>query len=240
MNLAVEYAKLCAKNELNPEGFWSDLHFRYLEPHRRYHNDEHIVSVLSRIDYLIGLAQGQGHDVNEDIIRFAAFYHDAVYVPGFQYNERLSAEMAEAHLRTMGWDVSSCIRVGQVILDTKSHKVNEFQNGAPFETRDLIDADLYELGTDKYNLNGHKVRAEVEYYASELTDEQWRTGRRKFLEAYLDRPRLFLLDGQRDIEVRARVNMQEELRDLGGCPRDTDGDGSCGQRYCPFCATPSS
>jgi predicted metal-dependent HD superfamily phosphohydrolase len=217
MNLAVEYAKLCAKNELNPEGFWSDLSFRYSEPHRRYHNDEHIVSVLSRIDYLIGLAEGQGHSVDEDVIRFGAFYHDAVYIPGgFQFNERLSADMAMAHLTAMGWDLIKRYRVHRIILDTKTHEVDEFRNGAPFEAKVLIDADLYELGTDKYDLNTHKVRSEIEYYISGgLSDEVWAEGRRKFLKTYLDKPRLFLLDDQEELEAKARLNMWRELHSLG-------------------------
>lgn len=238
MNLAIEYAKLCAKNELDPEGFWSDLSFRYNEPHRRYHNLIHIESVLKRINDLIPLVQSQGIEVDEDVIRFAAFYHDAVYVPNFALNERLSADMALAHLAAQGLEVTQRYRVHRVILDTKTHVVDAFRNGAPNEARILIDADLYELGTDNYELNKFKVRTEIAYYMGlEVPEELWRIGRRKFLETYLARPRLFLLDGQKDLEVKARSNMRDELRKLGGCPNDTNGDGDCGQRYCPFCGS---
>jgi predicted metal-dependent HD superfamily phosphohydrolase len=215
MNLAVEYAKLCAQNDLNPEGFWSDLSLRLNEPHRAYHNDEHIVSVLRRIDYLIGLAAGQGHDVDETVVRFAAFYHDAVYVPGFAFNERLSADMAASHLTAMGLDLIQRYQVHNIILKTKKHEVDVFRTGAPWEAKVLIDADLYELGTDKYGLNSHKVRNEIEYYGK-LTDETWRQGRCKFLESFLARDRIFLLDGQPDLEAQARANMQEELDELDG------------------------
>lgn len=234
MDLAKKFKDLCESEHLPWEGYWSDLSFRYNEPHRRYHNLDHIDAVLTRIPELVRLLGEQGVAVDQNLVEFAAFYHDAVYIPNFQHNENLSADMALNHLSRMGYEYYKRFAVAKAIIDTRSHVVNLFANGMPDETRVLIDADLYGLATD-YELNKHKVRAEVEFYAGELTDDQWREGRRKFLEAYLLRRPTFLIPGQNDLEVKARDNMRNELRELGGCPEDTNGDGDCGQRYCPFC-----
>ena len=47
---------------------------RYSEPHRRYHTTKHLLHVLTMIDRL-----ADDHDLF--LVRLAAWFHDAVYLP---------------------------------------------------------------------------------------------------------------------------------------------------------------
>jgi predicted metal-dependent HD superfamily phosphohydrolase len=199
-----DFKDVCTRMGLPSEGFFEDLRGRYAEPGRHYHNASHIRVVLDRINVLAEGLEGIS-DADLDVIRFAAFYHDAVYVPGFSENEQLSAYMAESHLLAMGnKDVSLVDRVSYIILATKKHH--------PWSTADalLVDADLYGLGTNDYWKNGAQVRAEF----ADIEPEDFLNGRIGFLKSFLARDRIFTIPGQDDVEALARSNMQEELDEL--------------------------
>ena len=65
---------------------------RWEEAHRRYHDVAHLAAVLDRVDELAGEA------AHADVVRLAAFFHDAVYDPRSATNEEQSAVLAETVL----------------------------------------------------------------------------------------------------------------------------------------------
>ena len=67
-----------------------DLLARYAEPHRRYHDRRHLTEVLTAVDVL-----GR-HAARPDVVRLAAWFHDAVYDPQAPpgANEESSAQLA--------------------------------------------------------------------------------------------------------------------------------------------------
>src|SRR5690606_41538168 len=65
-----------------------DLLRRWREPHRRYHTVEHLRAVLDAIDELAH------HADDPAAVRFAAWFHDAVYAGRPGEDERASAELA--------------------------------------------------------------------------------------------------------------------------------------------------
>lgn len=69
---------------------------RYSEPHRRYHTVEHLAAMLAVIDDLAADA------ADLDAVRYAAFFHDAVYAMDGGDNEEASARLAETTLPAMG------------------------------------------------------------------------------------------------------------------------------------------
>lgn len=209
------------------KGFLADLLPRYDESHRKYHNKKHILDVIDQIYVLGDLVELTNEDLWLAIL--AAFYHDAVYVPGFAYNEILSAEMARAHLNCMGLPAADINKIIFAILATQKHESDQLIDQV------LIDADLYGLGTTNYVSNGVQVRRE--FGIENPNDPKWVAGRRKFLISFLERPRIYLLPHQEGLEVAARRHMKNELADLGGCPNDTDDDGDCGRQYCPWCGS---
>ncbi len=98
--------------------------------------------------------------------------------------------------------------VERAIRATKDHHP-DLASGNP-ASRLLIDADLFELGTDRYAENGIDVRAEFAHVPEAL----WVRGRKKFLHTYLNRDKLFNTPGQYELELKARDNMEAELVSL--------------------------
>lgn len=184
-------------------GFFDDVVARYEEPHRKYHNLEHIDSVIKRIETL-----GQDYDKwTVANATMAAFFHDIVYVPGWDKNERMSAEVARLYLDHIGVS-EGCVAsvfIERAILSTINHTTTSSGTSAL-----LIDADLYELGTDKYNANTDKIFREF----GEPDDDIWQAGRMAFLKSFLSRDRIYILPGQEDLELRAVQNMTAELESL--------------------------
>lgn len=194
------------------KGFGQDLVEKYRGPNRHFHNQRHIVSVLTRIDSLIPTALRLDPDLDVGTVKIAALYHDAVYVPGFSLNEHLSAVYAEGHLANMFF-MTNWIGPHEVIEDvnrlvraTKNHKSDVIAD------RLLIDADLYELSTGLYHINGSNVWEE--FKNAGVSRKDFEVGRTRFLKSFLDRDRIFLLPGQEKEEAAARSNMQKELDGL--------------------------
>lgn len=123
----------------------------WAEPHRRYHDLEHLRGVLSAIDDLEQLAE------DPDAVRLAAWYHDAVYA-GRSDDEELSAVMAEQSLSALGLPAEFVAEVGRLIRMTVEHNpAADDSNGAV-----LSDADLAVLALPRadYQRNSAAVRAE--------------------------------------------------------------------------------
>ena len=73
-------------------GLGEELVGRYAEPHRRYHTLAHLEAVLDLVDEFAGEAD------DPDLVRLAAWFHDAVYDPQRDDNEERSAVLAERML----------------------------------------------------------------------------------------------------------------------------------------------
>lgn len=188
--------------DADPEPFIDDVLARYNEG-RAYHNTRHLLSVLMRINHL---ADEEGRD--RHLAKLAAFYHDVVYVPGWALNEVMSWEYAKIHMNYLGFSEFHFTPVEQAIRATKDHHP-DLAVGNPV-SRLLIDADLFELGTDNYAENGVNVRAEF----ADVPEPFWVRGRKKFLHTYLNRDQLFTTPGQYELELKARDNMEAELVNL--------------------------
>ncbi|WP_019925044.1 hypothetical protein [Nocardia sp. BMG111209] len=175
----------------------------YREPHRRYHTVRHLRAVLRVADELSSAA------VNLEAIRYAAFYHDAVYAVQRGDNEERSARLAGAALLSIGVRPETVAEVIRLIRLTVEHNPDaEDGNGAV-----LCDADLAVLGAGErdYAAYARAVRAEYRHVSPEL----YRMGRAVVLQRFIDRPVLFrTAAGRERFESRARDNLAQELRAL--------------------------
>ncbi|HLV75083.1 MAG TPA: hypothetical protein VKY91_20080, partial [Vulgatibacteraceae bacterium] len=59
----------------DPGPYADNLLARWREPQRRYHTVAHLTAVLDRVDELAEYAG------DPDVVRLAAWFHDAVYLP---------------------------------------------------------------------------------------------------------------------------------------------------------------
>lgn len=224
-NLESKYARTMMQAGLPYEGYCQALFDMYDGFGRDYHNLNHVERMLK---YYTELGFAHYLDKSDQIaVKIAIFYHDCVYVPGFDKNESLSAHIALDHLMNMGADGKLITMVPSLIMATKDHQPAKGDIAAAA----ICDADLYELGTDRYLENSRDIW--YEFGCPE--PEKWDEGRKAFLIKYLSHEKLFHLPDMHDVERAARDNMKHELHQLGGCPNDTNGDGDCGKFYCPYC-----
>ena len=117
------------------EPHWQSLVRAYEEPHRSYHNSEHIVDCLTQFDETVELAD------RPDEVEVALWYHDVVYDPRAADNEERSADRAGRALAGCGACAAVVERVGRLIRAT-SHQAPPTDADALF----VVDVDLSILG----------------------------------------------------------------------------------------------
>lgn len=188
-------------------GLGRDLIDRWSEPHRRYHTVAHLERVLDGVDELAGEAD------DADAVRFAAWFHDAVYGTGSgadsASNEELSARLAEAELPGIGLPADRVAEVGRLVRLTAGHEVaSGDRNGAV-----LCDADLAVLGSSATDYADYARAIRAEYAA--VPDELFRPGRAAILADLLKLPTLFRTATARGrYEAAARANLAAEIAEL--------------------------
>jgi len=104
------YQSLFEKYKINS---WQPLKQAWQEKHRFYHNEEHLDFLLKKID------ASHWTETEKEILYLVAFFHDVVYKPKAQDNEKQSADLFE---KLCGAEESLKEQVVAMILDTQTHK----------------------------------------------------------------------------------------------------------------------
>jgi predicted metal-dependent HD superfamily phosphohydrolase len=176
----------------------------YGHPSRAYHDLAHLAEVLDHVDEL---AAGLGAS---STVRFAAWFHDAVYDPTDPAgNEESSARMAEAVLARLRVDPALVSEVGRLVRLTAQHDpAPEDAAGAA-----LCDADLAVLARPAEGYARYVTAVRREY--GHVSDAEFRTGRALVLRNLLAQPVLFRTElGHARWERAARSNVETELARL--------------------------
>lgn len=177
-----------------------ELLTRWAQPHRAYHDLDHLRAVLATVDAHPGVA------ADPDVVRLGAFFHDAVYDPRRHDNEAASAALAERVLPPLGVPPRRVAAVARLVRLTAEHDPGPDDR----DGRLLCDADLAVLAgaADSYARYAAAVR--VEY--SHLPDDAFRAGRAQVLRRLLGRPALYGVPALHAAwEQRARANLAAEL-----------------------------
>ncbi|WP_328311385.1 hypothetical protein OG432_14670 [Streptomyces sp. NBC_00442] len=187
----------------DPAPYGENLLARWAEPQRRYHTTTHLTAVLDHIDVL----ERYAHD--PDLVRLAAWFHDAVYLPDRSENEERSARLAERALPEAGLTPEATAEVARLVRLTVTHAPDEGDtNGAV-----LCDADLAILAASPQAYAAYAASVREEY--AFVPDEAFRSGRAAVLRQLLDLPRLFRTPhGEREWQGPAQGNLRAELARL--------------------------
>ncbi|CRK61512.1 FIG01121040: hypothetical protein [Alloactinosynnema sp. L-07] len=177
----------------------SDLMARWSEPHRTYHGVAHLDAVLRHIDELAD------HADSADLVRLAAWFHDAVHF-GLPTDEEHSAGLAEVRLGGV-LDPASVAEVARLVRLTAGHVTSPGDRNGEV----LCDADLAILASPDYDLYVASVREE---YAA-VPDKLFRAGRATVLRSLLELPALYrTAQALAQWEAAARANLETELESL--------------------------
>ncbi|MGC9438974.1 HD domain-containing protein [Streptomyces sp. WG5] len=193
----------------DPYRYADELLRRWSEPQRRYHTLAHLTAVLDHVDVLEEYAD------NPDVVRLAAWFHDAVYLPDRSTNEERSARLAERALPEAGVPAEKTAEVARLVRLTVTHA----PAGDDRDGQVLCDADLAVLASPPSAYAAYTAAVREEYHF--VPNDAFREGRAAVLRQLLGLPRLFHTPhGRREWEATARYNLAGELEMLspGGAP----------------------
>ena len=179
-----------------------ELGRRWTEPHRRHHTIDHLREVLDSLNALAA----DGFAFDHEVVRRAAWFHDAIYDVHRDDNEERSAELARQMIAGAIGE-----RVAQLVLVTKAHHPDPEDHDAAA----LCDADLSILGSsqDRYRKYADDIRQEYEH----VPEPTYRSTRAAVLIDLLRNPCLYTsTQGQDRWEATARANVGAEVARLTG------------------------
>lgn len=180
----------------------------YADPRRGYHDLRHLEEVLDHLDVLLAEPGADPPRVDGDVVRLAAWFHDAVY-DGAPDDEERSARLAEESLASAGLGAGVVAEVARLVRLTATHDPADGDVAGAV----LSDADLAVLaaGPERYAEYVSGVRREYAH----VPDDAFRHGRAEVLRGLLAAPALFRTGtGRRLWEQRARANVEAELAAL--------------------------
>ncbi|MFH8239549.1 HD domain-containing protein [Streptomyces sp. G6] len=187
----------------HPYPYADNLLARWQEPQRRYHTLAHLTAVLDHIDVLEEYADDPA------VVRLAAWFHDAVYLPDRSTNEERSARLAERALPEAGVPAARTAEVARLVRLTVTHAPAEDDHDGQV----LCDADLAVLASPPSAYAAYTAAVRQEYHF--VPDDAFREGRAAILRQLLDLPTLFHTPhGRREWEATARYNLTGELEML--------------------------
>ncbi|MFJ4523150.1 hypothetical protein ACIP4Y_19700 [Streptomyces sp. NPDC088810] len=187
----------------DPAPYADNLLARWQEPQRRYHTVAHLTAVLDHVDTL------EEYAADADVVRLAAWFHDAVYHPERSENEERSARLAERALPEAGVPDATTAEVARLVRLTVTHDPADDDRDGQV----LCDADLAVLAAPPSAYAAYTAEVREEYHF--VPSEAFRQGRSAVLRQLLDLPRLFRTPyGREHWEATARYNLTGELEML--------------------------
>ena len=177
----------------------------YGQPHRHYHTLDHVATLLA-------LLECHGADAaDRETLALAILFHDVVYDPARPDNEEASAAWAEARLAGLGFPETQRVKVARYILATRHDRAVEAAGEADLAL--LLDLDLSILAAPSRDYRAYAEAVRHEY--AFVPDEFYRRGRRRVLEGFLQRERIYLTERlHADWERPARTNLAAEIAAL--------------------------
>lgn len=184
----------------DPAPYADRLLARWSEPQRKYHTTAHLTAVLDHLDVLAD------HADDAELVRLAAWFHDAVYAPDRSENEERSARLAERALTEAGLTADQVAEVARLVRLTITHDPADGDHNGEA----LCDADLAILAADPDAYAAYAAAVREEY--GFVPDEAFRRGRAEVLRGLVSLPRLFRTPyGAAHWEAPARDNLATEL-----------------------------
>lgn len=180
---------------------FSSLVDLYREPHRHYHNLDHIDACLAWLDWFAGSAQRPAE------VELALWFHDVVYDPQRSDNEQRSAEFAARCLGDLDVSDAAIARITQHIVATAHHGTTTGDAAL------LTDIDLSILGAAPADFDRFEQQVRREY--AHVSEEAYRIGRTRVLTNFLSRPQIYATAVVGDLlEAQARNNMERAIQSL--------------------------
>lgn len=188
----------------------SQLSTLYTQPHRTYHNINHINECLVELENIPSelLKVREYHYHDHTLIETAIWYHDAVYNPYSKRNEIESAALLPPIPFSNKMSLPELVR--DIILATAKHIIT--QDKLSFAAQVMLDIDLAGFGQETQIClqNGENVRKE--YYKTPELDFQ--KGRLNFIQTISKRESLYYTDYFKEkyhVQSQKNLKIEEEM-----------------------------
>jgi predicted metal-dependent HD superfamily phosphohydrolase len=194
------------EGQTDSEPVFDQLQALYAEPHRAYHNLDHIADCLAQFDRAGHLA------VYPAELELAIWLHDIIYDTHASDNEGKSAQWAVDAMHAAHMTPEAIKRVETLILATK-HTTAPKEPDAQL----LVDIDLSILGRPPREFDAYEAKIRQEY--AWVSEDAFRQGRRAILESFLARPSIYQTSFFREqFEAQARENLARSMISLSQIP----------------------
>ena len=179
----------------------------YNSKNRFYHNYKHINNMLNSLDKIIKEYPEIDNKIDYKVMRTAILFHDIIQ--GTELNEKYSSEIAEIILRGLYYNESTINKICRLILVTDYFIVDS--SSMSLEEQLIRDLDLKELASEwqEYQHNGFLIRQEFS-----VSQKEFNLGRQKFLEHMLSFDKIYSTPYFKQLENKARENIEKELKFL--------------------------
>ncbi len=180
----------------------AELLAAYSEPHRHYHSLQHLNECFAHWAGVRDQAEEPG------LVELALWFHDAIYALRAHDNEACSAHWGGQSALENGLDPASAQRIHALVMAT-AHAAEPQDNDA----RLLVDVDLSILGAAQPRFDKYEAQIRQEY--AWVPESDFVAGRRRVLEGFLARPRIFSHPRMFDrLESQARSNLARSIHAL--------------------------
>lgn len=174
----------------------------YSEKHRHYHTLQHVDACMKHLDEIVG------HIVDFKAVEIALWFHDIIYDPKRNDNEKRSAEYAKAFLASVDLPPEEISKIANLVVLTK-HPSRPSRNNEKY----MIDIDLAILGANEHRYDQYEssIRKEYGFVPSLL----YKKGRRKLLMSFAKSDRIYLTAYFHErYEHQARLNIDRAMKNL--------------------------
>jgi predicted metal-dependent HD superfamily phosphohydrolase len=207
MDEKTEWEAVAGKSEYAQAAF-VEIDAAYQAPQRAYHTWQHIGECFDHL-----AAWEADHRTADTALRFALFYHDAVYEAGAKDNEARSARLATERLTPMISAPGMVERVQELVPATAHTSHATGQTVTDLEQRLIVDIDLAILGSARDRFLEYDRQIRREYRA--IPEDVFVRGRARVLAGFLSGPRIYRTDFFHDrLESQARSNLTRILHDM--------------------------
>jgi predicted metal-dependent HD superfamily phosphohydrolase len=179
----------------------SFIYNSYNQYWRHYHNLNHVYQCLNEFDSIVEYVD-HGH-----AFQYALWYHDIIYIPGSQYNEAMSADIAEFHCRLLIRNNEFGTLAAALITDNRKFLKNDcdfFHD---------VDYNIFSKDNEIYLQYARNILTEFTYVVDRSIFVQ---KRQEFLKKILRR-KVFRTEYYKDVFLKQAIeNIKEEIKMIKG------------------------
>ncbi len=148
-----------------------------LDPNLTYHNADHTRRIVKHAERLAAIEGCEGRDL--ELLRTAALFHDTGFLNGLEDHEKKSCAIARDELGKEDFSEEEVSAICRMIMATRIP-----QGPSTLPEKLLADADLFYLGTDRYDEIANLLWLELKHFNPDLTEVAWLDIQIKFLTGH--------------------------------------------------------